>query len=91
MKQIVALFVFMAFVSGTRALAEETTTNLNSMSTTNEVASTNHIKLTVVKVDSEETAGENGSGTNAVDGNPETFWHTEWQDANQEPPHRTHY
>src|SRR4051794_16336076 len=87
MKQIVTLFVFMAFVCGTRALAEGAATNSTSMTTTNEVASTNKIKLTVIKVDSEETAGENGSGTNAVDGNPETFWHTEWQDANPEPPH----
>jgi hypothetical protein len=43
--------------------------------------------LKVVKVDSEETAGENGSGANAVDGDPATFWHTQWQDANPEPPH----
>ena len=43
--------------------------------------------LTVVKVDSEETAGENGAATNAVDGNPNTFWHTQWQDATPECPH----
>ena len=48
---------------------------------------TNKIALKVVKVDSEETAGENGSGTNAVDGNPDTFWHTQWQDATPECPH----
>jgi hypothetical protein len=51
------------------------------------VAATNKIVLTVVKVDSEETAGENGRGTNAVDGNPNTFWHTQWQDATPECPH----
>jgi hypothetical protein len=44
-------------------------------------------KLTVVKVDSEETAGEDGKGANAVDGNPETFWHTQWQDASPGHPH----
>jgi alpha-N-arabinofuranosidase len=43
--------------------------------------------LKVVKVDSEETAGEDGKGANAVDGNPSTFWHTQWQDASPEPPH----
>ena len=46
-----------------------------------------HIELRVVKVDSEETEGENGRGTNAVDGNPATFWHTQWQDANPACPH----
>jgi hypothetical protein len=44
-------------------------------------------KLKVIKVDSQELAGENGSGTNAVDGDPATIWHTEWQDASPEPPH----
>jgi endo-alpha-N-acetylgalactosaminidase len=44
-------------------------------------------KLTVVKVDSEETAGEDGKGANAVDGNPDTFWHTQWQDASPGHPH----
>jgi len=45
------------------------------------------IKLKVVKVDSEETAGENGSATNAVDGNTNTFWHTQWQDGEPPCPH----
>ncbi len=43
--------------------------------------------LKFVSVDSAETAGENGAGANAVDGNPETFWHTQWQDATPECPH----
>ena len=50
-------------------------------------AATQGIVLKVVKVDSEETAGENGKGANAVDGDPATFWHTQWQDASPEPPH----
>jgi len=44
-------------------------------------------KLKFVRVDSEETAAEDGKGANAVDGNPATFWHTQWQDANPECPH----
>ena len=44
-------------------------------------------KLTLVKVDSEETAGEDGKGANAVDGNPATFWHTQWQDNSPGLPH----
>ncbi len=43
--------------------------------------------LTVVKADSEETAGEDGKAANAVDGNPATIWHTQWQDGSPEHPH----
>ena len=50
-------------------------------------ATTNSIKLTVVRADSEETAGEDGKAANAVDGDPNTFWHTQWQDVAPEPPH----
>ncbi len=45
------------------------------------------IALKVIKVDSEETAGEDGKGANAVDGDPDTFWHTQWQDASPGCPH----
>jgi hypothetical protein len=69
------------------ATAQETTTNSTATSAPAPVVVTNKIVLTVVKVDSEETVGENGRGTNAVDGNPNTFWHTQWQDASPEHPH----
>jgi phospholipase C len=45
------------------------------------------VTLKLVKVDSEETAGEDGKGANAVDGNTETFWHTQWQDDTPACPH----
>ncbi len=45
------------------------------------------LKLNVVRVDSEETVGEDGKGANAVDGDSSTFWHTQWQDASPEHPH----
>ena len=45
------------------------------------------LALKLVKVDSEETAGEDGKGANAVDGDPNTFWHTQWQDASPACPH----
>ncbi|MFB0551877.1 MAG: discoidin domain-containing protein, partial [Phycisphaerae bacterium] len=45
------------------------------------------LTLKVVKVDSEETAGEDGKGVNAVDGNPDTIWHTQWLDASPAHPH----
>jgi F5/8 type C domain len=68
--------------------AEDATTNTATMSTnTVDTASTNKIKLKVIRVDSEETAGEDGKGANAVDGNPSTFWHTQWQDDSPAHPH----
>ena len=45
------------------------------------------IGLKLVKVDSEETAGEDGKGANATDGDPATFWHTQWQDSSPSHPH----
>lgn len=44
--------------------------------------------ITVLGVDSQETAGENGQGTNVLDGNTATIWHTQWQSANPPHPHR---
>jgi hexosaminidase len=43
--------------------------------------------VAVTFVDSEETIGENGRATNAIDGNPATFWHTEWYAKQTPPPH----
>jgi hypothetical protein len=45
------------------------------------------VKLKVVKVDSEETQAENCAGANAVDENPNTIWHTEWQANTPGLPH----
>ena len=47
----------------------------------------NKITLKVVKADSEETSGEDGKAANAVDGNANTIWHTQWQDESPECPH----
>jgi hypothetical protein len=44
------------------------------------------VTLKVIKVDSEET-GEDGRGVNAADGNPSTFWHTQWQGGAPKHPH----
>ena len=57
------------------------------MAASSPAATASQMTLTVVKVDSEETAGEDGKAANAVDGDPNTFWHTQWQDANPECPH----
>ena len=45
------------------------------------------LTLRFVKVDSEETSGQSGYGENAVDGNPSTYWHTQWLDQSPGLPH----
>jgi len=44
-------------------------------------------EFTVVFVDSEETTGEDGRVENAIDGRPDTFWHTQWSRADPVHPH----
>ena len=63
------------------------TTPVQAVAPAVEPAAPVKVTLKVVKVDSEETAGENGKGANAVDGDPNTIWHTQWQDATPECPH----
>lgn len=41
--------------------------------------------FSLVSVDNQETIGENGVGTQAIDGNTATIWHTEWSQS--APPH----
>lgn len=41
----------------------------------------------IVSVDSEETEGEDGRASNAIDGDPNTFWHTEWAKKTPKHPH----
>lgn len=41
----------------------------------------------VVAADSQEVDYENGAATNAVDGDPSTFWHTQWGSAQPGYPH----
>ena len=50
-------------------------------------SSTTKLTLKFVKADSEETAGEDGKGANAVDGDTNTLWHTQWQDDSPPCPH----
>ena len=45
------------------------------------------LSLKLVKVDSEETAAEDGKGANAIDGDRGTFWHTQWQGDSPSHPH----
>ncbi len=45
------------------------------------------VTLKFVSVDSEEASARQGYGENAVDGNPDTFWETEWKDRSPGLPH----
>jgi hypothetical protein len=45
------------------------------------------VKLKFVKVDSEELNNQDGRGAYALDGNPNTYWHTQWQGASPGFPH----
>lgn len=40
-----------------------------------------------ITADSQETRGEYAPVGNAIDGNPATYWHTQWQNGNPLPPH----
>jgi large repetitive protein len=40
-----------------------------------------------VTADSAELAAENGAARNAIDGDPSTFWHSQWSPASPPPPH----
>ncbi|WP_412543495.1 phospholipase C, phosphocholine-specific [Longispora sp. K20-0274] len=51
------------------------------------VMASGKLACTVRSVDSQETVGENGAATNAVDGNPATIWHTKWYGGNAPLPH----
>jgi hypothetical protein len=41
----------------------------------------------LIYVDSEEVAGEDGAAVNAFDGDVTTLWHTEWKVSDPPPPH----
>ncbi|GAB3538301.1 immune inhibitor A [Arthrobacter tecti] len=43
--------------------------------------------MSVHDFSSQEIAGENAAATNAIDGNPSSFWHTQWQAAQPVYPH----
>ncbi|NNG35880.1 family 20 glycosylhydrolase [Nakamurella aerolata] len=43
--------------------------------------------LAVADVDSQETAAEDGAAGNAIDGNPNTLWHTKYQNGTDQYPH----
>lgn len=47
-----------------------------------------HQDWTIAYVDSEEHVAEDGSASNAIDGQTANFWHTEWKNKQPDHPHR---
>lgn len=57
------------------------------VSSANQRPPVSKVTLKFISVDSQETNAENGFGKNAVDGNPNTFWHTQWHSHEPDLPH----
>ena len=47
-----------------------------------------HQNWSIAYVDSEELSAEDGSASNAIDGQTANFWHTAWKDSQPDHPHR---
>lgn len=47
-----------------------------------------HTSWTIAFVDSEEKQGDDGSASNAIDGQVNSIWHTQWKNAQPGHPHR---
>ncbi|UNK69930.1 family 20 glycosylhydrolase [Microbacterium sp. H1-D42] len=69
---------------GDRTASDETVIKSSLVPLTNRL---DQSVLSVVGVDSEETVGEQAGAANAIDGDPSTFWHTQWQGGAPEYPH----
>lgn len=50
--------------------------------------SISHQDWSIIHVSSEELAGEDGSASNAIDGQSANFWHSQWKNAQPAHPHR---
>lgn len=56
--------------------------------TMNDLAVIPYSQLTIASVDSQELVAENGAATNAIDGNPSTIWHTQYDPTSTPYPHQ---
>jgi DNA-directed RNA polymerase subunit RPC12/RpoP len=73
--------------TATSAPTETTSTATSAPAEAAPEATAEQITLRAVKVDSAETVAQNGKGVNAVDRDPMTFWHTQWQNGAPPCPH----
>ncbi len=85
MKPIIILFLALVLSGGLLGCSSATWYRCDVQSP--KVAAVAKVKLKIVKVDSEETNSQDGFGENAVDGNPNTCWHTQWHGNSPGLPH----
>ncbi|WP_407641262.1 discoidin domain-containing protein [Actinomyces bovis] len=45
-------------------------------------------QMKIKEVSSQETGSENGAAANLLDGDPSTYWHSDWSSSNPQPPHQ---
>ena len=81
------LFLCLAFVLSVVLSGCSTAARHSCDVQTPKVVAVAKVKLKFVNVDSEEIEGQDGHGRNAVDGNPNTYWHTQWHDKSPGLPH----
>jgi hypothetical protein len=88
MKKTVSVLLIATSCAMGSAFADDASSTNNTPSSTPEPSAvTNKVTLKVLKADSEEKTAEDGRASNAVDGNTNTIWHTQWQDASPQHPH----
>ena len=81
------LILCLALVLSGGLLGSSTATRYRCDVQSPKVAAVAKVKLKVARVDSEETNSQAGYGENAVDGNPNTYWHTQWHADSPGLPH----
>src|ERR1035441_5104004 len=80
MKKTVSILLIATSCAMGFSFADDASSTNNTPSSTPEPSAvTNKVTLKVLKADSEEKT--------AVDGNTNTIWHTQWQDASPQHPH----
>jgi hypothetical protein len=88
MKNPFSVILVVASIGLVSTFADEVAaTNKAPVSVAGPSAVTNKITLKVVRVDSEEKVAEDDKAANAVDGNSDTIWHAQYQDASPAHPH----
>ena len=80
-------------ILGTEASTDDSATDSEDTSDSEETSGTgdtnilSQSELSVLSADSEEFSGEDGAASNAIDGDADTFWHTEWDYSEPDYPH----
>jgi hypothetical protein len=82
-------------ILGTDSVSDDSATEPEDTSDSEETSETetgitsilSQSELSILSADSEEFSGEDGAAVNAIDGDADTFWHTEWDYSEPDYPH----